>query len=154
MITLSPELWKKAEEIAVERWCYGSSDTTQMLLSMHAAVNGVLPEYRRQVLIEAIDAAVSKYENRMQSHPEVATYNQGITDARLAIFDLLDGEPPVPDVKYGVEWRIAVTDNWVAFAHTYDTLEEAQEAIERDRKALLATLQYRVLRISRTVVEA
>jgi hypothetical protein len=61
---------------------------------------------------------------------------------------------PKPETsEYSVEWRIASTDRWTALASTYKSPEQAHEAIERDKAILDVPLQYRVLRIDRTVVE-
>jgi hypothetical protein len=61
---------------------------------------------------------------------------------------------PKPETsEYSVEWRIASTDRWAALSSTYASMEQAHEAIERDKAMLDVPLQYRVLRIDRTVVE-
>jgi hypothetical protein len=87
------------------------------------------------------------------------------------MFQIFHNEPTVEDVledvekaglvlapkpetsEYSVEWRIASTDRWTALASTYKSPEQAHEAIERDKAILDVPLQYRLIRIDRTVVE-
>lgn len=64
--------------------------------AMRAAVEAVAGDIRKQVLAEAIDAAIDKYIGGA-SGPVMNPYNQGVTDARLAILALLEDEDGAGD---------------------------------------------------------
>lgn len=55
-----------------------------------AALEAAAPAIRRAALIEAIDACAGEYLTENTGATDDAAYNQGVTDARLAILSLLE----------------------------------------------------------------
>jgi hypothetical protein len=91
--------WKIAKDAALEKWQTGSADTTQMLASLRAALESVMPELLHDTRLHALDeaeAAIRRWSDICDADRSTP-YREGKADGAIAALtsvERLRGEAP------------------------------------------------------------